>query len=299
MIKKRNQILSAVLVLLLIVNLIFALLPDTKSSVSFDERMFAVTDTSSINRISITKNDEVILLNREDDGWELNGKYSVDAGLKNLFMNILQRVTVKKPATIDLVKPITVEIDGSIFMVSGNATQTKTYFTSEGQSYEVEIPGYSEYLGGIFELNLDQWRDRLAYNGSWRTIQKLKMDYTSSDDMDFEIQFSESFFEVTEVPAIDSSKVVAYLNQFQYLQTNERVSSGRFKRYDSLAKTVPLAKLTIESINYSAPEQFLIYPSLDNEAYHLVMNKAGEMMIFDKKRINGLLQRKIDFVFVE
>lgn len=296
MMKKKNLILFAVIVLLVLTNLIFNFLPEGGSKVSFNERMFAVRDTSALNEIKIIKNGVSLLLSREDAGWELNGKYAVDEGLKNLLINILQRVNVKRPVKLDFQDSILVEIDGESFSVSGNATKTKTYFSKDGQSFEVEIPGYKDYLARIFELNLDQWRNRLVYNGSWRTIQSLKLSYSEDFQSDFEIRFLDKFFAVQGVISLDSSMVVDYLNQFQYLQTNERISLGRFSKYDSLAKTTPVAKLTIESINYSAPEVFTIFPSLNNERFHLVKNKTGEMMIFDKPRISRILLKKQDFI---
>jgi hypothetical protein len=283
--KRKNKRLFVILGLVLVANLCFVFLPNKGSQLNYNESMFTVMDTASISNIRFFNDVSTVELAKTEDGWELNGRYPVDEGLRRLLFSILQRVRVKRPVNEQVKSGMIIDINGEQFSVSGNATKTKTFFTKGDQSYEVEIPGYRDYLANIFELNLDQWRDRLVYNGSWRTIQNLKLDYPQSDEYDFDIRFNEQFFAVGGVERIDSSAVIDYLNQFQYLQANERVSPGRFPKYDSLAQTQPLAILTLESINYSAPEVLMIYPALDNERFHLVKNIANEMVIFDQKRV--------------
>lgn len=297
--ERKNKFIFVAVFVLLGINLTLFFLPEKKDSVSFDENMFAISDTTSISQVCLLSDDAKVEMSRTENGWELNGRFSVDEGLRRLVFSIMQQVRVKKPISELHEQGVDVKIGDLNFKVSGNATKTKTYFTQEGRSYEVEIPGYKDYLASIFELNADQWRDRLAYNGSWRTIQRLKLDYLSSEEDDFEINFLEQFFGVEGVTPIDSTFVIDYLNQFQYLQANERISRGRFFRYDSLSATEPMVLLTIESINYSSEEQFSIYPSIASEAFHLIKSKGGEMMIFDQKRVRNLLVKREDFKLKE
>lgn len=297
--EKKNKRLFGMLVLVLIINLVVFLLPGKGSKTTFDEHMFAVADTASISSVQLILGTKVVELTKSEDGWELNGQYRIDEGLRRLLFSIMQRVRVKRPVHEAVKDGVKVKLNNDSFMVSGNATQTKTYFTKEGESYEVEIPGYRDYLASIFELNVDQWRDRLVFNGSWRTIQRLNLDYIDSDEKDFEIAFNDEFFNISGVSKLDSGLVVDYLNQFQYLQANERISRGRFPRYDSLVESKPLAILTLESINYSAPETLIIFPSLENEGFNLVKNSIGEMVIFDKRRINNMLMSRDDFKLAE
>ncbi|MEO9476157.1 MAG: hypothetical protein ABJG41_11495 [Cyclobacteriaceae bacterium] len=297
--EKKNKRLFGLIVLVLIINLVIFLLPGKGSKTTFDEHMFTVADTASVSSVQLTFGDKVVEMNRSDEGWELNGQHRMDEGLRRLLFSIMQRVRVKRPVHEAVKDGVKVKLNNDSFMVSGNATQTKTYFTKNGKSYEVEIPGYRDYLASIFELNADQWRDRLIFNGSWRTIQRLNLDYTESDEKDFEIGFNEEFFNVSGVNKLDSGFVVDYLNQFQYLQANERISRGRFPRYDSLVQTRPLATLTLESINYSAPETLIIYPSLEKEGFNLVKNSIGEMVILDRRRISNMLMSRDDFKLAE
>ncbi len=212
----------------------------------------------------------------------------------------MKHVIVKRPVSVEVENGILVslKLDGQEdldFEVSGNAMKTKSYFTKDGQTYEVEIPGYRDYLAGIFELKPNQWRDRVIFDGSWRTIQRLTLDYRDADQNDFEISFNETFFQVSDIQQMDSSSVVEYLNEFQNWKANERLGRGAFDKYDSLAATSPYAILSIESINYTNEQVFSIYAPLKNDGFVLVTNQSGEMMVFDRQRISRILLKKDDF----
>ncbi len=265
-----------------------------------DRSVFVVNDTSQIDRISIAAEDTEIIINRNGDQWSLNGQYQVDEGLRRLFFSILQRVSVRKPVDIQPEDSIRVNLEGGLsreFMVFSNPTKTRTYFYDpvSAQSYEVEIPGYNEYLGGIFELTENQWRDRMILDENWRTIKSVSIDYTSPDRRDLVINFNDNFFSIDGVSEIDSSAVVDYLNQYQVFEVNEFISARRFPRYDSLSRTVPMANLVISSIKSNEPLQLSFFPSIEKNAFQLITNKAGELMILDGRRVGQILAEPSDF----
>ena len=144
----------------------------------------------------------------------------------------------------------------------------------------------------IFQLTENQWRSRVVFDGSWRTIQKLNL---VADGKELNISFNNIFFEVEGVSPIDSSGVVDYLNQFQVFQANEMISVGTFPELDSLASTEPSAILTLDDIQVEGQTSFEIYPALPNQNYHLVTKNGQLMMVFDRQRINALLKSNEDF----
>lgn len=288
---KQNKLLIVLIALLLIANLIVMFRKRTSSSVGYDDRAFSVQDTSSITSIQIGD----LELKREN-GWKINGQVADPAFVDHL-LNVMLRVRVKKPAgEVQEGMRITIN-DGESFTFSSNATKTKTIFSNQDGAYEVEIPGFTDYVGGIFELNADQWRDRLILNGSWRTIQKLELDYVTSDEQDFSIQFEKNFFKVSGISAIDTTILINYLNQFQYFQANERISSGRMQTMDSLRETPPLATLTIEDINYKEVQKLKIFPRRAEDGFHLFLDQNDEMVAVDQRRSNQILLKKRDFQF--
>ena len=298
---KKNKWLLVLLLATVAVNVLLFIVPKKGASIAFEEDIFLVADTASIVSIRLGLNEESILLSRKNKGWVLNQSYSTDPGLVRMLLSIMKHISVKRPVSDPVsTTPVPVSItfeDGQVFPfeVSGNATKTKSYFSNEKKTYEVEIPGYRDYLAGIFELKTDQWRDRVIFDGSWRTIQQLTLDYNDAQNNDFQISFNETFFKVEGVQRMDSSKVVNYLNEFQNWKANERLSIGKMPKYDSLSSTQPFAILTIESINYTQEQVFYIFAPMKNDGFVLVTNAYGEMMVYDRKRISRILLRRDDF----
>ena len=285
---RANKILIVVCAVLLVLNFAMTFSGD-KASLNYDESMFAVQDTSQISNIQIGE-----LKLRRDNGWRV-GDYKADPAFVDHLINVLMRVRIRKPiGNLEGGIPIRINDEDSYFF-SSNPTKTKTYFSKDSEGFEVEIPGFTDYLGGIFELNADQWRDRLIYNGSWRTIQRLNLNYLNSDQDDFSIEFDKDFFIMEGVAEIDTSSLMSYLNQFQYFQANERISSGRITEMDSMVQTSPLATLTIEDINYQDPITFQIFPKRKEDGYHLLLDPNQEMVAIDAPRTSQLLRKKRDF----
>ena len=294
-----NRNLLVIFLGLLLVNVVFFFLGSQRSGVSFDENKFMVTDTTGISGIQIG---EGVVLSKTTGTWRVNDQYPVDPSVRQLLFSILTRVKVKKPVEIAPEEGIEVSVGGASplsFRVWGNPTKTKTYFALTGSEevFEVHIPGYNEYLGGLFELRPAQWRDRLVIDASWRTIQKLTLDYQRSDDSDFTINFDKDFFVVQDIAPIDSNAVVNYLNLFEYFQTNEWLSTGRFEKYDSLSKMPPLATLTIEAIDQEAPVVLDIFPKLSGDRFYLLMTYEGSMLVVDDRRMREILLKKEDFKY--
>jgi len=258
--------------------------------VRFDEAQFAVRDTASVTSISIG---DVQL--RKETTWMV-GQYPADPTFVDHLLNVLLRVRVKKPVgEMSAEGAVAITVNDRAFHFKPNDTKTRTYFIEEGQGYEMEIPGFSDYVGGIFELASDQWRNRLVYNGSWRTIQLLTLDYTATDADDFEIRFEKDFFKIDGIASQDTTRMMDYLNQFQYFQANERLSPGRVPYLDSLARTKPLAVLTIDDIQIDQPIRFTIFPRRPQDGFHLMLDPNGEMIVVDMQRAGMILMRKEEF----
>lgn len=299
----RNHKLLVVLGVLVLANLFVGFWQPGASRSDYDAHLFATLDTASVSELEIKSSEFNVALERVGSKWILNKTYDVDRTFIKILFNVLNRVQVKRPVSKSQNSEIAqrigqsgqqVHIGDRHFGVGSNLQRTRTYFQMEGdeQVYEVEIPGYRDFIGGIFQLRPDQWRSRVVIDASWRTIQALKADYSTSDDKDFKIYFEDKFFKIPGVAALDSNKVVSYLNEFQNLQANERISAGRFARYDSLVVTPPQLTITLEDINLRKPYSLYIYSKLPGERIHLVKDSEEEMMVFTEKKIRKLMQQK-------
>lgn len=286
-----------IIVLLLAVNLILLNRNSGSKSASFDDRLFAIEDTASVSSVVLKGNDITIDLSRTNGSWVVNGQ-AADQNFVRVLLSILKNVRVKRTIgnlDTDNVGDVSIAFnDGETigFEYTSDANATKTYFIRNAEGYQVEVPGYRDNVSNILELHPDQWKSRLVFDASWRTIQRLNVrGYGAGLD----IQFANQFFNISGVNQIDSSAVVDYLNQWQLFQANEMISSGRFKNFDSLKSTNPIAEIEIEDISSRTPTRFAIYPNLDNQPFHLVVKNENEMMVIDAQRIQNLLRTSQDF----
>lgn len=287
-----QKYLIAAIVLLMANLLLFFTSPSTRTS-SFDDRTFVVENTDDVVAVSIFLGEEAVEIAQSGSEWQLNGTYKVDENFRGTLFSIFERIKVNRVLTDKNLQPQgSVEInfkDGSkqVFGFVANATKTKSYFLQEGKVFEVSVPGYRDNVVDVFTLHPDQWRDRLMVDGSWRTIQKLSVKQTGKQP--FEIEFADQFFLLNGEAPSDSSAVVEYLNQYQYLQANEMLSEGRIPSLDSLAKTEAMATLTIDDIKAEVPKVFSIYPRLEGQRFHLVVAEGGYMMVVDATRVQRML----------
>jgi hypothetical protein len=125
----------------------------------------------------------------------------------------------------------------------------------------------------------------------------MEVIYPEKSDKNLLIRFKETFYEVDDLTQIDSSAVVAYLNQFEYMQANERISFGFSPAYDSLAQTPPEVIISLLDIKYKLPREIRIFPQLPGQNIRLIMDQDDELMIFESKRILPYFKSRLDFAF--
>lgn len=297
--------LSFIFVGLLVVSLALNWVGNKEKISSSDKLLFAIADTTQISVLTITSKADTITIKREDNQWTLNGQYHVDPQLVYLSQRILSAVQTQRPVSRSNFEGIKSELVSSgrqvrielsngrskTFYAGGNAAKTTAYFGKEDLSeiYTVSIPGYKSYLSGIFELSLNQWRDRVLFASSWRTIQKLSIDYTAPEKRDLSISFDNSFLKVESIAKLDTTVLMKYLQPLEYFQLNDYLDSGSFPRYDSLLEVEPLAKLTLEDIDISKNSLLTVFPIINGERFYLLTDESNQMIVVDQQRMDNLL----------
>ena len=305
----QNIVLFIISILLIISNLLLFNLKPELVNLSFDPDLFMVRDTSEIERFQFQSKVLNHYFSRQE-GWKINNKFPSDPNLLKMLFMVSKRVKVSRALTgneknqllnrnEEMGTLVILTVDGreQSYSVVGNSNKTKTYFIQNEEVYQVNIPGYQDFLASIYKLKLDQWRNRLVFKGNWRTIQKIEVVYPEKSDKNLVIRFEETFYKVDGLKEIDSSAVVTYLNQFEYLQANERISPGFSSAYDSLSQTAPEMIISISDIKYKLPIEIKIFPELPGQSIRLIMDQDDELMVFESKRILAYFKSRSDFVF--
>lgn len=285
-----------ILIVILLVANLWLFFADSFQSTTDRGNYFNAQDMESVSMIKFEVDGQEVKLQRSAQGWTLNDSYKADQGFVNTLISVLERAEVGRTIenwSQEVMGEVEVEFDFNSryrFQFASNATQTKSYFITNGIAKEVAVPGYRDNVVDLFDLHPDQWRDRLVFDGSWRTIQKVQVDY-SNRSPSFEIKFEDKFFLVNGKQPNDSTAVIDYLNQFEYFQANELMSNGRFSEFDSLSATQPLATITLDDIKSEEPTVLTIFPILGNQRYHMIVKNAQQQMVVDSGRVGGMLRK--------
>lgn len=304
--------LSAIFISLLIVSVILHFAGRRERKVSADKSLFAVADTTQIAQLTITKGGQTIKVIRGEGKWTLNDQYKTDPQLVYLFQRILNAVETQRPVSRSNFEDIkaALEMDGrkieiaftngqtKTFYAGGNQAKSTAYFANEDLSkiFIVVIPGYKTYVSGIFELTLNQWRDRTLFSSNWRTLQDLTIDYTDQDRSDLNIAFTGKFLSVSSVNKLDTAALMNYLQPLENFQLNDYLEKGSFPRYDSLLETTPLAQISVKDINKSNNLDLTVFNKIEGERFYLLTNDSKEMIVVDQGRMESIMTQPSAFV---
>ncbi len=306
----KSKGLIVLIIVLVIVNLGLYIWEPGKQSLSFNPGKFQISDTSSVENIRFFSTGKNIEISRTSSGWKLNDSLAADKSILRVFLSVMSRVSIRRKLNSNEYEELEKRLPESginvsisqrseinEFEVLGSRNLTQTYFFDrENESaFEVEIPGYSDYLGGIFNLTKDQWRDRMVFSGNWRTIQSIELDYTKDQYTDLKIYFEGDFFKVEGLNEIDSNQVVAYFDQFINLQANEMIALENYPEFDSLVNTQHFLRITIDDINLQSSLILNVYPPIENGSILLVTANNGNFMVFDRKRLENFFAQPVDF----
>lgn len=269
--------------------------------------IFHLQDTSQIARIEMVNAGDggmAIVLERTTKGWLVNNRYRVDAPVfrsltgRLLLGRIRREVGESRAQEVQdwlrsgrQVTVVLVSGEKLTFITAGNPAKTASYIQVAGEEsiYEVEVPGYSMYMSGIFELTENQWRNRLLFASDWRSLQSLTVDYTAGDKEDVEIYFDRSALKVKADLPTDTTALDKYIARFESFYTNEFISPGQIPLYDSLMKAEPFASISIQDIDTSKNITLQVYPQPEESPYMLLADDKGNYSVVEASRFKLLL----------
>ncbi|MCK5367417.1 MAG: hypothetical protein KAQ62_02665, partial [Cyclobacteriaceae bacterium] len=263
--KHKNTTLLVILGLLVSNSIILELTGETSINTIENKEIFSVQDTSIVDFISIKSIEEDIQLKKVESTWSVNEKYKAEQNIVQVLLSILKDAevirNVPKTQAEDISKNIMnngylIEISGNgklinSFYSSGNANKTVSYMmpVENNNPMIVNIPGYESYVAGIFEIPANDWRDRVILRTNWRTLQKLRINYAEYPEYNLNIKFDFNFLKIEGITHLDTARMMAFIDEFNYVQTDRYLDKGQNEKYDSLLQTPPTVSLTIEDIN--------------------------------------------------
>ncbi len=304
----KNIKLTGVFILQLIVIVVLFFGNNSSPEVDYEPDLFSVADTANITKVALKKDAIEVVLSNASGKWMVNGDQDADDALIRILKSVMNRVEVLRPVSKKINEQIVQQVSSegvevqlfsgdelvTRFYAGGNENRTISYFVQDNRAYRVGVPGYKDYVSAIFGLTPIQWKERMIFNSSWRSVNEIKVDFNTKEG--FMVKFQDKDLSVPGIEPLDTGKMMNYVYQFDRFLINEFVESGQFERYDSLAATKPYATLQITDIDKAKNLTLAIFPALPNEGFHLATDNKGRMMMIDKKRVNALLPDRQHFI---
>lgn len=310
--KQINITLIVILGLLVVCSVVLGLTKEGSINTIENKELFTVQDTARIDLITIKSKDQLIQLKKTEGTWILNEKYKAEQNIVRVLLSILKDAEVvrsvpkSQAGTISkYIKEhgyqIDIESGGKIlnsFYASGNENKTISYMMPIEQNTPmiVNIPGYESYVAGIFEIPSNDWRDRVILNTNWRTLQQLNISYLEYPEFDLHIKFEFNFLKVEGVTNLDTARMMAFIDEFNYLQADRYLDDGQIGNYDSLLKTPKTVSIQVADIDSRNSKTVDFYPLLPDDPMMLgYVKEDNQMVLFEANRIQDLFAVKSDF----
>lgn len=309
---QKNITLLVILGLLILSSISLSLTDETDINTNKNKDIFSVQDTSQIDLISIKSLKEQITLNKVDGTWQVNKKYKAEQNIVRVLLSIACDVEVVRNVPDTQAKEIADRIPDNGYLIDfinngesvttfysfGNDTKTISYMMSVDKKNPmiVNIPGYESYVAGIFEIPANDWRDRVLLKTTWRSLQKLNISYLEYPELNVNIKFDFNFLKIDGITNLDTARMMAFIDEFNFLQTDRYLDKGQIEAYDSLLLTPKTVTMTIEDINAKNSKTIDFFPIINNNPMMLgYVNEDDQMVLFEANRIQKLFAVKADF----
>jgi len=308
--QKRENIRLLIILIALIAATVAVKTVGGPRRVSFDPKLFSISDTSQINKVAITGPNFANILSKEKGPWMVNGKYPLDEGLRRTLLPVLKEIRIRRPVPDSRREEISaflrdegikVEIfkDGALaksFLSGGVKEEGLTWFmeTSGAQPYVVHLPGYESYVAGLFEITENDWRDRIVLSAPRQTFRRLTLNYPEGTAQSFSILFDGLSIGMPGINDPDTARILNYLNLSEYLLADKYLDHGEYPVYDSIAAGNPYATLAVEKTT-GRRDSVVFFPKQENNPFIAGKLEDGQIVLFEYDRIKGLFAKREDF----
>ena len=301
---KKNWVL---LIILLVLSAVFAVLirqDAADSSLEVEEGLFAVTDTAAVQRIELLQpGGTTQVLEQQNGTWMLNGRYRADEQLMRVLLSVLERVEVKRPVARTQQEEVQAELrqegvrvqvygaEGLLeeFIAGGEEEEMLSVFMQNDQAYVVELPGYVNYISGIFGLTENNLRNRTLFTSNYLNLQEVLINYPGETE-DVVVRFDGETLEVGGTGVPDSAQLLNFLSLFENLQATGFVDVQEYPELDSLLQEAPVAKVVVKDLINPDGKALEIYgPTPDGRFRLAYLPKEEQALLLDERLAQALL----------
>jgi hypothetical protein len=252
------------------------------------DRGFAVANMADVDKIVIKHVKlQPLVFTRNNEGWELNGKYKVDQAVFVHIERVLTNVRMlyvppvkTTPTILKSLKTNGIQVD----VYEGDQTPSKiihigsdtpdndgTYMILGGSSqpYAMHLPGLAGGLRSRFEQPLENYRDKFIFHFPSEDIKHIKVQYPKNNLSSFIISHDKSSVKIQPLLKTNNNEVVvknpmvlSYLSGFESLGAEKIMNTFPLK--DSIISAIPtcIIELTTHS-GVKTKHQYYPYDAIE------------------------------------
>jgi len=308
---QKNRIkIFAILFLATGIGALLVLLKDIDFGSDENPSQKIAVDSVSLSKITLTYKATTTILKKGKPNWTVNDKFRARQNLINLMIVGLTKAEIKRPVAAENKSKIAelliqkgikvmVESDGknTIFYIAPNENDSNSsYYLEEGKTepYIIYVPGFSGDMTNLFSMDEAGWRNRELYSSTPMSLQKIAVYYPKFKDKSVEIVWNaDKTFTIKGITTIDSTKVITYLTQFEFVNVDGYVYDNKETIMAALRKKEPQAIIDVADLNPASNHKLSIYEeSKEPKGIYAIVEPENELVIMKPEVLFRLLVRK-------
>ena len=333
--KKNNRITIIIAALLVVIAGVLIWNNRYLSTLQGEASDFQVWDTASVTKIYLAdRRENESLLERQEDGWTLNGTYKAHPKQVNYLLTTLYKIRIKMPVSVashdnivkqlasqstkveiyqivprinlfDKIKLFNHEKRTKVFYV-GDATMDSsgTFMLKEGadKAYIVYIPSFRGFITTRFTANPDDWRDHTIFHEKLVDIQSVEIDFNEDPEGSFRIDnMGKHQYKLTRLSdnkdlPYDTLKVINFLSSFSDLRFEALFTNTmEQERMDSITNSPFVHNVVVTGKDGSTQDMKTFRKLVLNG----VTDMSGDYGDVDHDRMYALIDGGKDFVLIQ
>lgn len=283
-----------------------------KGTIKKELRDFAYEDTASVNKIFLAdKNNNTILLERQDNVWFVNKKYVARKDAIKLLLETIASIDVKSPVPQPALPRITKLLATKSVKVEiyANDKRVKTYFVGDATPDDLGTymilenskvpfvmykPGFNGYLTVRYFIDENDWRDvslfpipiNKLYSVNVRAIGGQNLSFTIVRKSPYDYQLLDA--QNKPVTGYDTLALKEYAADAIRAKAQSWEIYIPKERVDSIKHAVPFVQITLKSIDGKSYNLKLYrHPNINSST-----NDKAELLPYDPDIMYGLSNDK-------
>jgi hypothetical protein len=229
--------------------------------------MFAVGQHSEISRIEFFQAGKKLVLEKQAEGWTVNGKHEARKSGVSFILRILNEIKIKSPLSPDLFKseikekkidPVKVKIFEKnrlkrTFLVY--KTETNKYgnvMQRRGGSkpFIVYVPGFEGDIGSAFTMNELFWQPYTVFNLLPSEISAITLENVTDPGSSFSITNKRNIYTLSDTRSLlkgwDTAQMRRYISYFAWIPFERWALELSQTESDKIKSREPLCRLTVK-----------------------------------------------------